>query len=95
MQRLLTVLVLVLLIAVAALGIAVYKIGDQGTTTARQPVSARPTPPPELDSEALALAVRAAADADGASRQASVDGMRSELGAATERSLAALRDRIR
>jgi len=66
---------------------------DAFADRAAQPIVARIGAP--VDSEALALAVRAAADADGASRQASVDGMRSELGAATERSLAALRDRIR
>ena len=66
---------------------------DAFADRAGQPVVARIDEP--VDPEALALAIRAAADADRAPIRARVDVMRSELGAATERSLAALRERIR
>lgn len=46
MQRLLVGLVLVLLVAVATLGIAVYKLGDNAATAARQPPATRPALPP-------------------------------------------------
>ena len=66
---------------------------DAFADRAAQPIVARIGEP--VDPDALALAVRAAADADGAATRARVDAMRSELGTATERSLAALQDRIR
>ncbi len=56
MQRLLTALVLVLLVAVAALGIAVYELKDASTTATRQPPVARQPALPELDSAADARA---------------------------------------
>lgn len=56
MQRLLTVLVLVLLVAVAALGVAVYELKDAGPSASRQPPVARPSALPELDSAAEARA---------------------------------------
>jgi hypothetical protein len=42
MQRLLTALVLVLVVAVSALGVAVYKLGDASDASARQPLPTRP-----------------------------------------------------
>lgn len=56
MQRLLTALVLVLVIAVAALGIAVYKLGDRDATAARQPITSRTSQRPDLDPVAEARA---------------------------------------
>jgi polysaccharide pyruvyl transferase CsaB len=66
---------------------------DAFADRAAQPIVARIDEP--VDSVALALAIRAAADADRAPTRARVDAMRAELGAATRRSLGALRGPMR